>query len=69
MASSLAKLQPSLRRPRSGFAIQGHHPIRPVVARFPANDNRAPLSRRLGSYLVPLLALAVGLGALKWLIG
>ncbi len=69
MASSLAKLQPSLRRPRSGFAIQGHHPIRPVVARFPANDNRAPLSRRLGLYVLPALVLACGAIAAKWLIG
>ncbi len=69
MASSLAKLQPSLRRPRSGYAIQGHHPIRPVVARFPANDNRAPLSRRLSLYILPAVVLACGLVAAKWLIG
>lgn len=69
MANNLARLQPSLRRPRSGFAIQGHHPIRPVVARFPANDNRAPLSRRLGLYILPAVALVCGLIAANWLIG
>ncbi len=67
--ASLAKLPPSLRRQRSGFAIQGHHPIRPMVARFPANDNRAPLSRRLGNYVLPAILLACGLVAAKWLIG
>lgn len=67
--ASLAKLQPTLRRPRSGFAIQGHHPIRPVVARFPANDNRAPLSRRLSAYILPAVALACGLIFARWLIG